>query len=371
MKIGITGGNGFVGRHLINYLNLKDNVIVDSFNGNMFSDTADLKSFVSRNDVIVHLAGVNRHESESELYNLNLRLMESLISACEITRSKPIILFSSSTQEDLENLYGKSKKEAGSLLVDWGKKQETRVVNMVIPNVFGPFGRPRYNSVVATFCHLLANQEQPTILQDGDLKLVYINELVEDIYKLIFSNQSGKVFINHRHELKVSTLLEKLEVIKKSYMNENSFPNLENTTDLALFNTFRCYIPNDHYPVKFKNNIDNRGNFVEIARTNTSGQTSYSTTLPGITRGNHFHTRKAERFAVIKGKASIKLRKVDSEEIIEYILNGSEPAYVDMPIWCTHNITNIGDEELVTIFWINEPYDANDHDTYMLPVTSH
>jgi UDP-2-acetamido-2,6-beta-L-arabino-hexul-4-ose reductase len=369
MKVGITGANGFIGKHLYNYLNLKENIAVDSFTGDMLSDVADMNDFIKRNNIIVHLAGVNRHESQDELYNLNKQLMQSLITSCEVTHSRPTILFSSSTQENMDNLYGKSKKEAGDLLIDWGIKNQARVINLVIPNVFGPFGKPNYNSVTATFCHKITRGENPSIINDSLVKLIYINELIEDVFQLIVDDKKlGRVHIEHRHEIMVSELLNKLLYFKKVYIDEMSFPNLENATDLALFNTFRCYIPYDFYPVKFKNNIDNRGNFVEIARTNTSGQTSFSTTLPMITRGNHFHTRKAERFAVIKGKASIKLRKIDSDQVIEYFLDGLEPSYVDMPIWHTHSITNIGEEELLTIFWINEPYDAQDPDTYFVNV---
>ena len=147
-------------------------------------------------------------------------------------------------------------------------------------------------------------------------------------------------------------------------MENGIFPNLEDPFEKALFNTFRCYVPESHYPVKYTKHTDNRGSFVEIARTQTSGQFSYSTTVPGITRGNHFHTRKAERFAVISGKALIQLRKIGTDEVIDYYLDGNEPAYVDMPIWYTHNIKNIGDEELITLFWINEPYNPEDADTY-------
>jgi UDP-2-acetamido-2,6-beta-L-arabino-hexul-4-ose reductase len=369
VKVGITGESGFVGTHLKNYLNLKEELTIIPFERNGFDKLDYLMSFVRDCDIIVHLAALNRHEDLKFLKDTNVRLVKSLIEACELTKSKPTILFSSSTQESQENPYGRSKLEGSNILENWAKNNNTRIVNMVIPNVFGPFGKPNYNSVAATFCHKVTRGENPSILNDSMVKLVYINELIEDIFQLILDDKkSGRVLIEHRHEILVSELLNKLLNFKKVYMDEMSFPNLENATDLALFNTFRCYIPHDIYPVKFKNNIDNRGNFVEIARTNTSGQTSFSTTLPGITRGNHFHTRKAERFAVIKGKASIKLRKIDSEEVIEYFLDGSEPAYVDMPIWHTHNITNIGEEELLTIFWINEPYDAQDPDTYFVNV---
>lgn len=141
-------------------------------------------------------------------------------------------------------------------------------------------------------------------------------------------------------------------------------PSLEDPFEKALFNTFTSFIPKDYFPKKFIKHTDDRGAFVEIMRANTPGQTSFSTTVPGITRGNHYHTRKVERFAVIKGQARIQLRKINTDEIVEYFLDGDEPAYVDMPIWYTHNISNVGNSELITLFWINEPYDPNDPDTY-------
>lgn len=367
-KIGITGQKGFVGSHLYNFLGLKEDICLISFDKAMFDNDELLISFVQQCDVIVHLAAMNRHEDQNVIHDTNIALVEKLIQACIRANHTPTILFSSSTQEHLDNHYGKSKKKGGAMLDEWANTSGARIVNMIIPNVFGPFGKPKYNSVVATFCHAIARGETPSIINDSVVKLIYVNELIDHIYQYITSNISGKVEVPHYHEIKVSTLLEKLLHFKQIYMDEKSFPSISDATDLALFNTFRCYIPKDFYPVKFKNNIDHRGNFVEIARTNSVGQFSFSTTLPGVTRGNHFHTRKAERFAVIKGRASIKLRKVDQAEVIEYILDGNEPAYVDMPIWYTHNITNIGYDELLTLFWINEPYNPEDPDTYFVNV---
>ena len=140
---------------------------------------------------------------------------------------------------------------------------------------------------------------------------------------------------------------------------------IKNKFEINLFNTFRSYFDlSNHFPIKYKNKIDDRGNFVEIIRLGTGGQVSFSTTKKGITRGNHFHTRKIERFSVIKGDALIKLRKIGTNDTFKYFLSGDDPAYVDIPIWHTHNIKNIGEEELYTMFWINEFYDENDSDTY-------
>lgn len=368
MKIGITGQVGFIGTHLKNFLTLQKGANVIPFSDNYFSNDYQLQDFVKSCDAIVHLAAINRHTSPQYIYEKNIELVQKLISACEITGSTPHILFSSSIQEERDNEFGNSKKAGRELLEKWANSNGAITTGMVIPNVFGPFGKPYYNSVVATFCHQLTHGEEPSIQVDGTLPLIYVNDLVSDIFNLIQTKTVGKVLIQHRYNVKVSEILEYLKAFKMNYFEKGIFPNLDSPLKLALFNTFRCYISQEHYPFPLKLNTDDRGTFVEIARTGSSGQFSYSTTKPNITRGNHFHTRKAERFAVIKGKAKIELRKIDTDEVIEYIIDGEKPAFVDMPIWHTHNITNIGEGELLTLFWINEPYNEADPDTYFVNV---
>jgi len=371
MTIGITGSNGFVGYHLTQFLKLEDKNRVVNFKRDWFHDSDLLDAFVAECDVIVHLAGINRHESEEELYRLNVEMGQKLADSLARTGASAHVIMSSSTQEDRDNPYGKSKKIARETLAQWAKESKSQFTGLLIPNVFGPFGKPNYNSVVATFCHKIANGEKPEIHVDGEIKLIYVLDLVSQIQSLIEKPNSipreggvATYLIPHSKEIKVSTLLDQLTRIKSQYMDQLSFPSLENEFDKALFNTFRCYVPKGFYPKKFTQHTDNRGAFVELARTYTSGQTSFSTTVPGITRGNHYHTRKAERFAVIKGKALIQLRKIGTDEVIDYELDGNEPAFVDMPIWTTHNIKNIGKEELLTVFWINEPFNPKDSDTY-------
>jgi len=211
----------------------------------------------------------------------------------------------------------------------------------------------------------LVNNESPKIETDATLNLIYIEDLVKVIIKLFNTDSEEVVIIQYTDSYKVSEILELLNQFKSIYFNNGQIPSLQNQFEINLFNTFRSYFNlAEHFPVKYKNNIDDRGNFVEIIRLETGGQVSFSTTKPDITRGNHFHTRKIERFSVIKGKALIQLRKIGSKEVYNYYLTGDEPAYVDMPIWYTHNIKNIGEEELYTMFWINEFYDANDPDTF-------
>ncbi|MFC4872844.1 NAD-dependent epimerase/dehydratase family protein [Negadavirga shengliensis] len=367
IKVGITGKNGFIGTHLFNALGLRENFECVPFERSFFLDQAKLKEFVRRCDVIVHLAALNRHDDPQVIYDTNVRLVKYLIKALEETQSLPHVLFASSTQEEKDNLYGLSKKEGRVLFEMWARKNKANFSGLLIPNVFGPFGEPYYNSVVATFCHQLTHGENPKIKVDGKLKLIYVGELITEMIKIMENPNNTPSFyeVPCTSISKVSDLLGQLEFYKFVYMEKGEIPSLYTNFELNLFNTFRCFLPHQEtFPVKYIQHTDSRGAFVEIIRLGMGGQVSFSTTAPGITRGNHFHTRKIERFSVIKGKALIQLRRVGTDKVIEFTLNGEEPSYVDMPIWYTHNIKNIGEEELLTIFWINEFYDPKDPDTY-------
>jgi UDP-2-acetamido-2,6-beta-L-arabino-hexul-4-ose reductase len=367
IRVGITGSNGFVGYHLYQTIALrKDEFTLIKFERNFFEDEPSLDRFVSSCDVIIHLAALNRHYEAQVIYDTNTNLVKKLIASLERTNAKPHIILSSSTQEDRDNPYGASKKAGRLLLSDWANINGGRLSGLIVPNVYGPFGQPYYNSVIATFCHQVASGEAPTIEVDGNLKLIYINDLVEEIIKLIQnSDNSHEQIIPFTAEVKVSEMLSLLKYFRLSYQDEGEIPVLHSDFELKLFNTYRCYMDvANYFPKKFVKHADNRGAFVEIARLGIPGQMSFSTTLPGISRGNHFHTRKIERFSVIKGKALIQLRRVGTNDVHNFYLDGEESAYVDMPIWYTHNIKNIGEEMLYTIFWINEAFDANNPDTY-------
>ncbi|MDR0261945.1 MAG: NAD-dependent epimerase/dehydratase family protein [Sphingobacterium sp.] len=371
MKIGITGQNGFVGAHLYNSIGLYPTEFerID-FRKENFDDNEKLDQFVAQCDVIVHLAAVNRHESEQLIYDTNVGLVNKLVASLERTGSKAHVLISSSTQEERDNLYGRSKREGREALNKWANENGGKLTGLLIPNVFGPFGKPFYNSFVATFCFQLTHAERPTIANDGEVKLIYVQQLVDDIIKQIREGEHQPLYVvKPTATKKVSEVLALLEHYKDLYLEKGEIPVLNDEFELNLFNTYRSFM--DHksiYPRKFQLHIDPRGKFVEIIRMGIGGQSSYSTTVPSITRGNHFHTRKIERFAVIQGKARIQLRKMDTDEILDFYIDGQEPSFVDMPIWYTHNITNIGEKELITLFWINEPYDPSDPDTYFLEV---
>lgn len=370
-KIGITGQKGFIGSHLYNTLRLfPDEFQRIDFQREYFEDEKKLDEFVAQCDAIVHLAAMNRHESEQFIYETNVALAQKLVNSLKRTGSKAHVLISSSTQEERDNLYGKSKKEAREAIVKWAEENNGKATGLVIPNVFGAFGKPFYNSFIATFCHQLTHGEIPTIANDGEVKLIYVQELVMKIIEEIRSEKSQpELYIEPTASKKVSEVLSLLNNYKEKYFDNGEIPVLNDTFEHHLFNTYRSYINHkERYPVKFTQHTDPRGAFVEVIRLGIGGQCSFSTTVPGITRGNHYHTRKIERFAVIKGKALIQLRKIDTDEVLDFYLDGNEPAYVDMPVWYTHNIKNIGEEDLYTIFWIDEPFNPEDADTYFLTV---
>ncbi len=370
IKVGITGQSGFIGSHLHNTLSIySDEFELISFRDEFFNDSLLLEQFVSSCNTIIHLAAVNRHADPEVIYSTNIRLVEQLIAALEQTRSRAHILFSSSTQEERGNPYGRSKKEGRNLLATWAERSGGGFTGLVIPNVFGPFGHPHYNSVIATFSHQLNHGETPKIEVDADLKLIYVGELVQEFIRRIRNHPTGQVAaevpVNHTAVIRVTDILKLLGSYHEDYAGKGIIPAFKNSFEVSLFNTFRSYM--DHRsrnPVKYVQLADNRGSFTEILRLNGGGQVSFSTTKPGITRGNHFHTRKIERFAVIKGEALIQLRRIGTDEVMDFHLSGAEPSYVDMPIWYTHNITNTGSDDLYTVFWINEFFDPKYPDTF-------
>jgi UDP-2-acetamido-2,6-beta-L-arabino-hexul-4-ose reductase len=370
-RIGITGQPGFIGTHLFNYLALrKDEYELVHFEDSYFDKDHELCNFVKECDCIIHLAALNRHRKSEVIYETNINLVRAIISALEKTKSKPHVIFSSSTQEEQETLYGKSKKEGRELLQAWAETNNAHYSALIIPNVFGPFGKPFYNSVIATFSYQLTHTIEPNIEIDATLKLIYIHDLLNEFVKVISTELPSNVYyVPFYKEVKVSEILKTLTQFKEKYIQQNIIPPLSDKYEVDLFNTFRSYIDlKSYYPYLLKKNEDSRGFLVETLKEHSGGQTFFSVTKPGITRGNHFHLRKIERFCVLKGKALIKLRKVGTTEVHEFIIDGNVPSIIDMPVWYTHNIKNIGSDELLTLFWSNEFYNSEDSDTFIDPV---
>jgi len=363
MRIGVTGQNGFIGYHVLQRLKLhSDAYSIIPFERDFFDDEWKLQKFVSSCDAIIHLAAMNRGD-EQVVYDTNITLVKKLIDAMEHANVKPQILFSSSTQETRGNKYGNSKKEGASLFEAWATKNNAIFSRFIIPNVFGPFGKPFYNSVTGTFSYQLTHNDIPKIFVDAEITMIYVGDLAKEFVAHIGDRRSSTVYPNPVTQITVTRLLQKLEQFKEIYFKQGIIPKLPTKFDVDLFNTFRCYA-NDIMPIPAILHSDSRGNFVEVMKEFTGGQTSFSTTVPGITRGNHYHLRKIERFCVIKGKAVIRTRRIGTNDVHTYEVSGDNPVFIDMPIYYTHNITNTGDEDLLTIFWINELFNSEDPDTY-------
>jgi UDP-2-acetamido-2,6-beta-L-arabino-hexul-4-ose reductase len=374
IKIGITGQAGFIGYHLNNFFRLKKNeMIIIPFNNNFFTVPSLLENFVRQCNVIIHLAAIDRHIDPQIVYNTNIQLVKQLISAMDKTKSIPHVIFASSLQEERDNMFGKSKRECREVLATWAENNKTIFTGLVIPNVFGPFGRPFHNSVIATFCHQVTHNEQPKIEIDAQLKLIYIDELVEIFHNVINDPLFVSKFkVPHTAEKKVTEILGLINRFKYDYFDNNMFPILHNNFESNLFNTFTCYIDiRHHYPVKFIFKIDDKETFFQVIKTQLGGQATFYIIKSGITQVNHFNRNKIKRVIVIKGNAYVKLRRIETSDFLNFHLYGDEPSFVDIPIWYEYNITNIGMEDLFLILWTNEFINHNDSDTFCNDVTNH
>jgi UDP-2-acetamido-2,6-beta-L-arabino-hexul-4-ose reductase len=364
-KILVTGSDGLIGWHLRAFLFTQPDVEIIQCNRRQFNDDDYLSSAILQADAIVHLAGMNRGDEE-EIYQTNIALAQRIADHCRKLQSRPHIVFSSSTHADGDTKYGQSKRNAGIVLEKWANEEEARFCNLVLPHVFGEHGKPFYNSVVSTFAYQVATGEEPTIDRDGQLNLLHCQDVAETIWTIIEDGVVG----DHRPEgqpLKVSELLDRLLTMAERY-RDGVVPNLDDSLNHRLFNTLRSYTPHDQRPRKLTLHADDRGHLFEAIRADGQGQVFLSTTHPGITRGNHFHFGKVERFLVISGRAKIRLRKVLTDEVHVYDVGGDCLQAIDIPTLHTHNITNVGDEPLITLFWAGEHFDPENSDTYYLTV---
>lgn len=363
MKLGITGADGLIGWHIRAYCRAhKPEIELVLANRDTFADAATLQQFVTGCDAIIHCAGVNRGTDE-EVHHGNIALAEQLAAAVGASALFPHIVFTNSTHSRTDSVYGKSKRKAAEILASAAANRAGGITNLILPHVFGEFGKPFYNSVVSTFCHQLAAGETPTILQDGELNLVHAQEVAARAVEAAESKVAGEVAMAGR-AMRVTELLAKLRTIQSLYVEQLTIPSLDDAFELALFNTWRAYRYPAHAAVPLALRSDTRGHLFEAVRSLHGGQAFMSTTLPGITRGNHFHTGKLERFLVCSGEAEIAIRKLFTNKIERFRVSGSTPCYIDMPTFHTHSITNIGEGELVTLFWAHELFDPTRPDTF-------
>ncbi len=364
-KIVITGVTGFIGSHLRDRFCREQDIEIPSFEDAYFSQLEKLSEVLANSNTVIHLAAMNRGD-EKEIYDTNIELVNKLVQAIDCSDTCPHVIFSSSMQAALDNPYGRSKKEGERILQKWSKKRNAPVTVLTIPNVFGDRGRPFYNSVVATFCHLLTHNGQPQIKVDKKLYLIYINELMEIFWDKIQKPPKGfeRVDVKATATAKVTDILALLNHFKECYYTKKNVPAFASDFEKNLCNTYLSYAEPADYEQPLALRTDDRGSLFEVVKEEKGSQIFFSTTQPGIVRGNHYHTRKQEKFCVVKGKAIIRLRRIGTDKIVKYKVSGEKPVVVEMPIFYTHNIENVGQDELYTLFWTNELYDPANSDTF-------
>lgn len=368
MKVVVTGAGGFIGRNLCATLGTIDGLEVNR----IFSTTRrdEYSPWIKDADVIYHLAGVNRPKDPSEFVTGNAIFTEEILKVAAEGGNVPTVVISSTTQAVKDNDYGKSKRAAEGLIEEYASNGKIHGAIYRLPGVFGKWSKPNYNSVVSTFCYNVAN-ELPLEVRDPSfaLPLVYIDDVVQAFLSHLNSRFKGlrsfevtPIFNTTLGELAglISSFSELRDTLRA--------PNVGKGLEKRLYSTYLSYLPMEKfsYPMDLKK--DNRGDLFEWIKSEDFGQIFVSTTKPGVTRGNHYHHTKTEKFLVIRGEAEIGFRQIDSDQVITYQVNGSEPTVVDIPTGYTHNITNTGQTELITLFWANEIFDIERPDTYFLEV---
>ncbi|MCF6330975.1 MAG: NAD-dependent epimerase/dehydratase family protein [Sulfurimonas sp.] len=367
MKILITGLDGFIAKNLIEYLK-RDEKIKLYLYGKKDSNSI-LEAYLREVDFIYHLAGVNRPENVEEFYEGNSNLTKKIIEILKQNNKSTPILLSSSSQAIIDNDYGKSKKKAENILIDYSNETNASIYIYRLPSVFGKWSKPNYNSVVSTWCHNISNNLEIQVNnKTTELSLVYIDDVIKSFIEKL-DIKSDKNYFEIQTVYK-KTLGEIEELLKKFKDNRKTLliPNVASGFERALYATYLSYLPFTDFSYELNGHKDKRGTFYEIIKTLDSGQFSLSTTAPGVTRGGHYHNTKNEKFLVVKGEATIKFRHIITDEEISYKVCDKKMEVVEMIPGYTHNIKNTGNEELILFLWANENYNEINPDTYLLEV---
>lgn len=369
MKILVTGAKGFVGRNLIAELvNQKYNEIYEY---DIDTEHSLLEHYCKDAEFVFHLAGVNRPQDDAEYMDGNFGFTSVLLETLKKNKNSCPIMISSTIQAALDNPYGKSKKAGEDLIISYGNETNAKTLVYRFPNIFGKWCRPNYNSAIATFCNNIAN-DMPIQVNDPSaiMNLVYIDDVVEELINALKGKENRKGDFCEVSVSYTTTLAEIVDLIKSFKENRKTLnvPNMSNPLEKKLYSTYISYLPTNKFSYPLKINEDDRGSFTEIIRTMDRGQFSVNIAKPGITKGNHWHHSKNEKFLVVSGRGLIRFRKLNTIEIIDYFVSGDKMEMVDIPTGYTHNITNVGDKDLVTFMWVNEPFNSDKPDTYFLEV---
>lgn len=369
MKILVTGSKGFIGKNLI--AEFKNKGFFEILEFTRDSNPILLDKYTNECDFVFHLAGVNRPQNEAEFMEGNYEFTVRLLALLKKNGNKAPVVATSSIKAELNNLYGKSKKAMEKALFLHEKETGAKVYIYRLPNVFGKWSKPNYNSVVATYCHNITRNLNIHINNPyTDLTLCYIDDILEEFLNALDGTptmQPPFCIIPTTYHIKLSKLANIIKDFRDNRDNLN-IANMEDALTKKLYSTYLSFLPEDQFSYDLKMNCDGRGSFTEFIRTPDRGQVSINISKPGITKGNHWHHTKNEKFLVVSGEGVIRFRKLDSNNIIEYRVNGEKLQVVDIPTGYTHSIVNVGETDLVTIMWVNECFDPVKPDTYYLEV---
>ena len=380
MKILVTGAKGFVGKNLVAQLkNIQEgkdksfdlNSDIEIYEFDIDTEPSLLDEYCQKADLVFNLAGVNRPKDEEEFMKGNFGFASTLLDTLKKYKNTCPIMISSSTQAALDNPYGQSKKAGEELMFKYSEETGSKVLIYRFPNVFGKWCRPNYNSAVATFCHNIAHDLDIQVNdRNHTMNLVYIDDVVTELIHALEGQEvkDGQYcIVPVTHEITLGGIVDLLYAFKES-RGDLSITNMEDVFAKKLYSTYLSYLPEDQFSYPLKMNVDDRGSFTEMIRTKDRGQVSVNISKPGITKGNHWHHTKNEKFLVVSGKGVIRFRKIDEDKVYEYFVSGDKLDVVDIPVGYTHNIENLGDTDMVTIMWVNEPFDPSKPDTFFLEV---
>lgn len=360
----ITGAHGFIGRNLCITLKAASHTVIPI---DLQNTEQDLLNGLEKADFVIHLAGVNRSTRQEDFKKGNLDFTLSLLQKLtQLNKEIPIIV-SSSTQALLDNPYGQSKKAMEDAVFSWAQGKKNKVFVYRLSNVFGKWCRPNYNSVTATFCYQISHH-LPIQIDHPDkiLHLIYIDDIVASFLSVIDhyqTLQTGLFEVTPAYPITLQALADKLYAFSNN-TTSLMMPDLKNDFDKALYATYLSYLEPSDFKYSLTTKIDSRGNLSEFIKSHAFGQLFISTTHPGITRGNHWHHTKTEKFLVLQGEAIISLRAIEGNEVLNYNVSGEKLQVIDIPPGYTHAITNCGQTDLLTLFWASEPFNPEKPDTY-------
>lgn len=371
MKVLVTGAKGFIGKNLIAELDRMEGVEVCPFD--IDTPTEMLEIYGADCDFVFNLAGVNRPQNVEEFMEGNFGFATTLVETLKKHGNTCPIMNASSIQAALDNPYGQSKKAGEDMLLAYGKEVGANIYVYRFPNVFGKWCRPNYNSAVATFCNNIAN-DLPIQVNDRNtlLHLVYIDDVVAELLAAMKGqphvDEQGYCYVPTVHDVTLGEIVDLLYSFRESRKNLMIPDMTEDSFSKKLYSTYLSYLPKDGFSYPLKMNVDARGSFTEVVKSADRGQVSINISKPGITKGNHWHHTKNEKFLVVSGKGVIRFRKIGEEEIIEYHVSGEKLEVVDIPTGYTHSIVNEGDTDMVTLMWCNECFNPDKPDTMYVPV---